>query len=59
MRAKEFLIEAGLQFYNDVPNEEWLQNAVDYVKKQPKDQFGRPRMVEVTGTFNRPLVASI
>ena len=59
MRSTEFLTETGLQFYDEVPNEEWLQNAINYVKKQPKDQFGRPRMIEVTGRFNRPVVASI
>jgi GNAT superfamily N-acetyltransferase len=53
------LTEAGLQFHDDVPNEEWLQHAIDYVKKQPKDGFGKPSMIEVTGTFNRPVVASI
>lgn len=59
MRANEFLAEAALQFYDEVPNEEWLQHAIDYVSKQPKDGFGRPRMIEVTGRFNRPVVGSI
>jgi hypothetical protein len=59
MKSNEFISEAGLQFHGDVPNEEWLQHAIDYVKSKPKDEFGKPRMVEVTGTFNRPVIASI
>ena len=51
MKSTQFITEAGLQFNDEVPNEEWLQHAIDRVKNQPKDEFGRPRMIEVLSIF--------
>lgn len=46
MRAYEILRE-GLRV--DVPNEEWLQSKVDYVKSRGRDEFGAPRFGSATG----------
>ena len=46
MRATEFLIEAKLSI--DVPNEEWLQDKIDYAKRKGRNSFGVPHMGSTT-----------
>jgi hypothetical protein len=46
MRAREFVSEAKL--YIDVPNEDWLQDKIDYAKSRPRNSFGVPYMSSVT-----------
>ena len=45
--AEDFLDE-GLRV--DVPNEEWLQNAIDYAKQKSPDRNGLPYMGKTTAT---------
>lgn len=40
MRANEFLKEGTL--VTDVPNEDWLQDKIDYAKSKGRDSFGAP-----------------
>ena len=40
MRANEFLIEGQLSI--DVPNEDWLQDKIDYAKSKGLNSFGVP-----------------
>lgn len=45
MRAKEFIIE-GLVI--DVPNDDWLQDKIDYAKSKRPNSFGVPYMGSTT-----------
>lgn len=40
-----------VEFYNDVPNESWLQDQVDYAKSKGTNEFGVPYMGKTTGYF--------
>ena len=51
MRATEFITESTLQV--DVPNEEWLQDAIDYAKQKSPDRNGLPYMGKTTATASR------
>jgi hypothetical protein len=44
------------QFYEDIPNESWLQGKVDYAIRSPRNQFGVPKMSSVTGSFKAPVM---
>ena len=46
MRANEFLIEGKLSV--DVPNEEWLQDKIDYAKSKGRNSYGVPYMGSTT-----------
>jgi hypothetical protein len=43
-------------FYEDIPNESWLQGKVDYAIRSPRNQFGVPKMSSVTGSFKNPVM---
>lgn len=44
----EGFLDEGLRV--DVPNEEWLQNAIDYAKQKSPDRHGLPYMGKTTAT---------
>lgn len=46
--AAEDFLDEGLRV--DVPNEEWLQNAIDYAKQKSPDRNGLPYMGKTTAT---------
>jgi len=46
MRAQEFIIEGQLSV--DVPNEDWLQDKIDYAKSKGRNSFGVPYMGSTT-----------
>ena len=48
MRAKEFITEGTLNV--DVPNEEWLNDAIAYAKQKSPDRNGLPYMGKTTAT---------
>jgi hypothetical protein len=48
MRAKEFLIEAKLSI--DVPNEDWLQDKIDYAKSKGRNSYGVPYFGSTTAS---------
>jgi hypothetical protein len=48
--------EGGVRFYEDIPNESWLQGKIDYALETPRTKFGVPRMSSQTGYFNRPVL---
>lgn len=50
MRAIEFLTE---NLRVDVPNEDWLQDAIDYAKSKSPDRNGLPYMGKTTATARR------
>lgn len=55
MRAREFLSESYRSVINeelrvDVPNEEWLQDAIDYAKSKSPDRNGLPYMGKTTAS---------
>jgi hypothetical protein len=43
-------------FYEDIPNESWLQGKIDYAIRSPRNQFGVPKMSSVTGSFKNPVM---
>ena len=43
-------------FYEDIPNENWLQGKIDYAVQSPRNQFGVPKMSSVTGSFKSPVM---
>jgi GNAT superfamily N-acetyltransferase len=51
--------EAGVRFYEDIPNEDWLQGKIDYALETPPTKFGIPRMSSQTGYFNRPVLVPV
>lgn len=53
MRATEFLSE-GLTI--DVPNEDWLQDNIDYAKKKGRNSFGVPYMGSTTAYMHEPVM---
>ena len=52
MRANEFITEGTLSV--DVPNEEWLQDKIDYAKRKGRDSFGVPYMGSTTAYVRQP-----
>jgi hypothetical protein len=44
------------QFYEDIPNESWLQGKIDYALLSPRNEFGVPKMSSVTGRFTEPVM---
>ena len=48
--------KGGVQFYEDIPNEDWLQGKIDYAKESPRSRFGVPKMSSTTGYFNQPVL---
>jgi hypothetical protein len=48
MRAVEFIIEGKLSV--DVPNEDWLQDKIDYAKSKGRNSFGVPYMGSTTAS---------
>jgi hypothetical protein len=46
MRANEFITEATLSV--DVPNENWLQDKIEYAKSKGRNSFGVPYMGSTT-----------
>ena len=51
MRAKEFITEGTLSV--DVPNEEWLNDAIAYAKQKSPDRNGLPYMGKTTATVRK------
>lgn len=43
-------------FYEDIPNESWLQGKIDYALRSPRNEFGVPKMSSVTGFFKSPVM---
>lgn len=58
MRASEFLLKEGVaeSLSVDVPNEEWLQSAIDYAKEKSPDRHGLPYMGKTTATVRNVVV---
>jgi hypothetical protein len=51
MRAQEFINEGKLSV--DVPNEDWLQDAINYAKSKSPDRNGLPYMGKTTATVKQ------
>jgi hypothetical protein len=51
VRAKEFITEGTLSV--DVPNEEWLNDAIAYAKQKSPDRNGLPYMGKTTATVRK------
>jgi hypothetical protein len=41
---------------SDIPNEDWLQDKVDYAKEKGRNRWGVPHMSTITGSFRGKLV---
>jgi hypothetical protein len=48
MRATEFIIEGTLSI--DVPNEDWLQDKIDYAKSKGRNSYGVPHFGSTTAS---------
>jgi hypothetical protein len=44
------------KFYEDIPNENWLQGKIDYAMRSPRNEFGVPKMSSITGSFKAPVM---
>jgi len=44
------------QFSEDIPNESWLQEKINYAQRLPRNEFGVPKMSSVTGRFKEPVM---
>jgi len=53
MRAQEFVTELKEELRVDVPNEEWLNDAVAYAKERSPDRRGLPYMNKTTATVRK------
>lgn len=42
----------AVQLRTDVPNQDWLQEQIDYAKEKGADDFGVPYMGKTTGTYS-------
>lgn len=40
------------KFYEDIPNENWLQGKIRYALEKPRSRFGVPKMGSITGYFS-------
>ncbi len=47
------------QFYEDIPNESWLQGKIEYAQRSPRNDFGVPKMSSVTGYFSKPVLVPV
>jgi hypothetical protein len=54
--AGEVTKPSPVTFYEDIPNESWLQGKVDYAIRSPRNEFGVPKMSSVTGSFRNPVM---
>jgi hypothetical protein len=54
--AEELNAPAPVRFYEDIPNEHWLQGKINYAAQSPKNNFGVPKMSSVTGYFKNPVI---
>jgi hypothetical protein len=45
-----------VKFYEDIPNESWLQGKIDDASTSPRSRFGVPRMLSTTGSFSDPVL---
>jgi len=43
-------------FREDIPNENWLNEKIDYAAKSPRNKFGVPKMSSITGSFSTPVL---
>jgi hypothetical protein len=39
-------------FYEDIPNEHWLESKIRYAVEKPRSRFGVPKMGSITGYFS-------
>jgi putative chitinase len=53
MKIREVIVESKL--YVDVPNDEWLQDQIDYAKSKPRNSFGAPYMGKTTAYTRQPV----
>jgi hypothetical protein len=44
------------KFSEDIPNESWLQEKINYAQRSPRNEFGVPKMSSVTGRFKEPVM---
>jgi hypothetical protein len=44
------------KFREDIPNEQWLNEKIDYAKNSSRNKFGVPKMSSITGVFNTPVL---
>lgn len=51
MKINEIVVESSVTLSSDIPNEEWLEDAVSYAIKKGKNEFGVPYMGKWTGNF--------
>jgi hypothetical protein len=49
-------VKEKTKFREDIPNENWLNEKIDYATKSPRDKFGVPKMSSITGSFNTPVL---
>lgn len=52
MRATEFILEGQPKLRIDNPGGDWLQGKIDYAKEQGPNEYGKPLMSTVTGSYN-------
>lgn len=48
-----------LNFQEDIPNEDWLQEQIDYARERGLDRFGVPYMGKMTGSFEGHITVSL
>ena len=60
INTEEFLQKENKQketiFREDIPNENWLNEKIDYAAKSPRNKFGVPKMSSITGFFSTPVL---
>ena len=54
--AGEVTKPSPVTFYEDIPNESWLQGKIDYAMESPRNKFGVPKMSSTTGYFKEPVM---
>ena len=60
--TKNYLGDLGKtnpSFYRDVPNENWLQENIEYAKSKKPNQYGVPYMGKVTAGFKSPVMMKV
>jgi len=50
---------ANVEFLEDIPNERWLQEKINYAQRSPRNDFGVPKMSSVTGRFKSPVMIPV
>jgi hypothetical protein len=53
---QEEITPEPVTFYEDIPNEDWLQGKIDYAVRSPRNEFGVPKMSSITGSFSNPVL---